>query len=58
MLLLIVGDDGVGVPDDFDERSRTSLGMQLVSSLAGQLGAKWSMDRMRGTEYRFIFSGS
>jgi PAS domain S-box-containing protein len=58
VLHLTVGDDGVGVPADFDERARSSLGMQLVVSLAAQLGAKWSMDRSGGTEFHFAFSGS
>jgi len=38
--LLAVEDDGVGLPEDFSfERSET-LGVQLVSMLAGQLGGK------------------
>lgn len=37
-LQLRVSDTGVGLPADFEARRRNSLGMQLVSDLAGQLG--------------------
>lgn len=37
---LQVSDNGVGLPADFAELSRNSLGLQLVSDLAGQLGAR------------------
>ncbi len=35
---LQVSDTGVGMPDAFDSTRATSLGLQLVSDLAGQLG--------------------
>jgi PAS domain S-box-containing protein len=35
---LIVVDDGVGLPNQFDYRESTSLGLQLVQSLTRQLG--------------------
>jgi two-component sensor histidine kinase len=37
---LQVSDNGVGLPADFAERSQSSLGLQLVSDLAGQLGSR------------------
>ena len=37
---LCVSDDGVGLPADFDSRRAQSLGLQLVSGLAQQLGSK------------------
>ena len=35
---LRVSDTGVGLPEDFDAKRASSLGLQLVSDLAGQLG--------------------
>lgn len=37
---LRVSDNGIGLPADFAELSRSSLGLQLVADLAGQLGAR------------------
>jgi two-component sensor histidine kinase len=33
-----VSDTGVGLPADFEARRSDSLGLQLISDLAGQLG--------------------
>jgi PAS domain S-box-containing protein len=37
MLALIVSDNGIGFPEDFDFRNTSSLGLQLVSMLTRQL---------------------
>ncbi len=37
---LRVSDTGVGLPADFADRSQTSLGLQLVGDLAGQMGGR------------------
>ena len=34
---LVVSDDGVGIPDDFDVATSNSLGMQIVQSLTKQI---------------------
>jgi len=39
-LELVVADDGVGLPAGVDPAAPASFGMQLVSNLAEQLGAK------------------
>jgi two-component sensor histidine kinase len=40
-LTVIVTDDGVGLPDDFDPESTNSLGLQIVRTLVvGELGGK------------------
>lgn len=39
-LRLRVSDSGVGLPADFDAKRGDTLGMQLVSDLAGQIGGK------------------
>jgi PAS domain S-box-containing protein len=38
--VLTVADDGVGIPDALDPDSTTSLGLQLIRSLADQIGGK------------------
>jgi len=46
--VLTVEDNGVGLPEDFSfERSET-LGVQLVSMLAGQLGGRVRVERQCG----------
>ena len=38
---MVVVDDGVGLPDDFDPESSSSLGLQIVRTLVvGELGGK------------------
>jgi PAS domain S-box-containing protein len=56
--LLIVGDNGIGSPQDLDSKSTHSLGLQLVASLVGQLRGTLDMDRQRGTEWRIRFTPS
>jgi len=38
-----VADNGVGLPDDFALRQQSSLGLQLASGLANQLGGEMSI---------------
>lgn len=37
---LRLSDSGVGLPDNFEERRKNSLGLQLVTDLASQIGAE------------------
>ena len=47
-----VGDEGVGLPDDFDVGKAKGLGMRMIRAFAQQLGAKVSMvKRAVGTEF-------
>jgi len=46
-LQLQIGDDGVGLPEEFDLENTDSLGLQLVHSLIEQLSGKCSKDRSR-----------
>ena len=40
-LTVVVVDDGVGLPEDFDPESSSSLGLQIVRTLVvGELGGK------------------
>jgi two-component sensor histidine kinase len=40
MRQLRVSDDGIGLPDNFEAMSHHSLGLQLASSLAGQMDGR------------------
>ena len=48
-----VSDDGVGLPAGFDWRTTQSLGLQLVSMLASQVGAKVEVVSAPGAGTRF-----
>jgi PAS domain S-box-containing protein len=48
-LELQVRDDGIGMPDPDINKVRTSIGLQLVATLAEQLGGKVSIDVTDGT---------
>ncbi|MGI2335284.1 MAG: PAS domain S-box protein [Dehalogenimonas sp.] len=53
---LIIKDDGVGLPEDFDPLNNRSLGMRLVNALAKhQLGGIFDLERSNGTTFRIVF---
>ena len=52
---LTVSDDGVGLPPGFDYRNTTSLGMQLVVTLAGQLDGVIEHPEGPGTTFIITF---
>lgn len=54
-LLLRVKDTGSGLPQGFDIEKTTSLGMKIVSMLAGQIQGKLEFESNGGTEFRIIF---
>jgi two-component sensor histidine kinase len=54
-LVLVVGDDGVGMPADFDLGRSKSLGLQLVATLVQQLQAQLEIVRHGGTAFRVTF---
>ena len=55
--ILAISDNGVGFPAEVDLRSTTSLGMQLVTMLAKQLGGAIQLDRSGGTTFTITFQG-
>ncbi len=55
--LLVVKDDGAGLPPDFDIRQAGSLGMRIVKSLARQLNAELSISGENGAEFRLLVRG-
>ena len=52
---LLVADNGVGFPADFDFRKTETLGMQLVRTLTGQIGGSIELRTDSGTEFRISF---
>ena len=57
-ILLSVKDNGKGLPEKFDINNTNSLGLQLVSSLIGQLNAKFDIhsEENKITEFKLQFS--
>lgn len=53
--VLILSDDGVGLPADIDFSSVKTLGLELVATLAGQLG-EIELVRGNGTLFRIILN--
>jgi two-component sensor histidine kinase len=52
---LIMGDDGVGFPADFDFHKMDTLGMQVVTDLVNQIGGTIDLDRTKGTTFIINF---
>jgi PAS domain S-box-containing protein len=55
LIFLCVSDDGVGIPPGFDPARSSSLGMQLVVTLAEQLDGRLEIDRAPGAAFRITF---
>ena len=56
-LELIIGDNGIGLPEDFDFQKTESLGFQLVNILTEQLQGTMEVGKEKGTEFRIKFAG-
>jgi PAS domain S-box-containing protein len=54
-LMLVVQDDGIGLPESFDIESQDTLGMQLVNVLSGQLDGTIRIDRAGGARFEIRF---
>jgi two-component sensor histidine kinase len=54
-VVLSVSDNGVGLPDHFDMVDPATLGLQLVTLLADQLGGTISVHRIDPTEFTLKF---
>lgn len=55
-IVLVVADNGVGLPADFDLQTVKSLGLQLVPLLVDQLGGRLAINRDGGTRFLLAFS--
>lgn len=52
MVFVSVRDDGVGLPADFDPKTRKGLGMRIITSFSQQLNAELTVNRYQpGTEF-------
>lgn len=54
-VLLSIGDNGIGLPDEFEKIQSDTLGLQLVSTLAEQLDADLIVNNSQGTEFQISF---
>jgi len=55
---LVISDDGVGFPEEFDIENSKTLGLQLVNILVKQLDGKITLNRINGTQFKIIFKES
>ena len=56
-LELVVGDNGVGLPEGIEPLTTRSLGLRLVAMLTQQLQGTLELDRSRGTVFTIKFAG-
>ena len=54
-LILVVSDNGIGLPENFDWQKTESLGLQIVQALTNQLQGEIEIERNNGTEFRITF---
>lgn len=54
--ILIVADDGVGMPESFNLDNSDTLGIQLVVALVDQLGGELELARDQGTRFVIRFT--
>ena len=52
---LIISDDGIGLPKDFDIENAESLGLQLVTTLVTQVSGELDIDVSNGTSFGIEF---
>lgn len=52
---LKIGDDGIGMPEDYDILNSDTLGLQLVSTLVEQLDGEIKVDNSKGIKYLITF---
>ena len=57
-ITLIIKDNGIGIPPDFDLEQSESLGLQLVQDFIAQLEGTIELDRSQGITFRITFPGS
>ncbi len=53
---LEIGDNGIGIPENFDIKNSSSLGLQLVDTLIEQIGGSYNLIRKNGTIFNIEFN--
>jgi two-component sensor histidine kinase len=56
LITLVVGDNGVGLPQELDLLKTETMGLKLVKDLVDQLHGTISLQREKGTEFTISFS--
>ncbi len=54
-IYLTVKDDGIGLPEGFDEKKLKSMGIKLINALVSQLGAEKHVTSDNGTIVEIVF---
>jgi two-component sensor histidine kinase len=54
--VLVVMDNGIGLPQKIDIKNVDSMGFQIIKDLVSQLQGKIEVDRQRGTKFKIFFS--
>lgn len=54
-ITMIVADNGIGLPKEFNLENRSSVGFTLINVLSSQLMAEYSIDTDSGTRFTFTF---
>jgi two-component sensor histidine kinase len=52
---LVIADDGMGLPEEFDIEKTETLGLQLVKSLTDQIDGEIELERGQGTKFKLKF---
>jgi len=54
-ITLIVADNGVGLPHNFDINKSETLGMQIINALVKKLDGSFEIDRSKGSKFTILF---
>lgn len=57
-LILIIRDNGIGLPENFDSKKAKTLGITLVQGLVKQLRGKLEIESHQGTQFKITFTNS
>jgi len=52
---LIIGDNGIGLPEDYLEHASETLGVQLIEALIDQIDGEMKIENKAGTKYLLTF---
>ncbi len=54
-IVLIVKDNGVGLPEDIDYKNADTMGFLVLNSLVAQLGGTIELEQESGTNFKITF---